>query len=228
MRNRRRLGDVGPRLRPATASLSKASTGSARRPVVIHDPRYNQTRYLLARSYQLAAEFPQQATTLNPSLSDVAKRQLRQQRTAVLENAVTEYGQLHRSITAQRESVALGSLDFSLLRNACFGEADMLKALGRHEEAAGAYLTAASHFSNQPEALEALVQVAECYRKLGRDAEAKKVVRQAELVLQRIPNELDGAVGAHPRRSPPLAQLLGWLRSGTSAHVCSGQRAFIS
>jgi hypothetical protein len=39
--------------------------------------------------------------------------------------------------------------------------------------------------------LEALVQIAECHRKMGRDTEARKAIRQAESVLQRIPAELD-------------------------------------
>jgi TolA-binding protein len=104
-------------------------------------------------------------------------------------------------------------MEASILRNAHFGEADMNQQLGRYDEAIEAYRVAAGRYPNQPEALEALAQIAECHRKMGRETEARKTLRQAELVLQRIPSDLDGTFVAHTRGDRQHWQkLLGTLK----------------
>lgn len=155
-----------------------------------HPPIY-QAHYLLARSYQLAAETPRQASSLNATLSTQARRKLRIEENELLEKAAIEYRRLHQSISALAESTSTSAIDEAILRNAHFGEADVLHQLSRFDEAIESYRLAAAKFPNQPETLEALVQIAECHRKMGRDTEARKAIRQAESVLQRIPAELD-------------------------------------
>jgi tetratricopeptide (TPR) repeat protein len=177
-----------------------------------NDPRFHQTRYLLARSYQLASELPRQTERSNSALSEPTKRQLKQKRDQLLEKAAGEYHQLHRSIAAQRSENS-NSLSPSILRSAFFGEADVLFDLERYEEAIEAYRNAAGYYTNQPESLEALAQMAECYRRLGREADAQKTVRQAELVLERIPEERDEAFVAYTRGDRQhWRKVLGWLK----------------
>lgn len=155
-----------------------------------HPPIY-QAHYLLARSYQLAAETPRQASNLNATLSTQARRKLRSEENELLEKAATEYRRLHQRVSALADSKSATVVDEAILRNAHFGEADTLLQLSRFDEAIESYRLAAAKFPNQPETLEALVQIAECHRKMGRDLDAQKTIRQAESVLQRIPTELD-------------------------------------
>ena len=107
----------------------------------------------------------------------------------------------------------MGSQDPAIVRNCYFGEADTLCDLGRYDEAILAYRMAASHYSNQPEALEALVQIADCHREMGRESDAQKTLRQAEQVLERIPPELDGRFISCTRGSrQSWEERLGWLK----------------
>lgn len=155
------------------------------------EPRHYYTRYQMARAYQLAAQLPQQTIQSGQSLSDSSRRMLAQQKNQLLERSAAEYGSLYQSILSQSASTQSNSLEPSILRNAYFGQADVLSELGRYQEAIDAYRSAAAYYSNRPEALEALAQIADCYRKMGREEDAQKTIRQAELVLQRIPADRD-------------------------------------
>jgi tetratricopeptide (TPR) repeat protein len=154
-----------------------------------NDPRYFHTLYLLAHSYRLAAEMPKIVASNDTTILDSARRQQNQQWRKLMEGSVDEF---RRLLTAIQSSTELDPLAPAILRNCYFGEADALVALGRHEEAIVAFKNAASYYVNQPEALEALVQVAECHKKLGRTKDAQRALRQAEQVLQRIPPDHDG------------------------------------
>lgn len=153
-----------------------------------NDSRYYFTRYQLADSYRLAAEMPK-LISVNQDITDSDRRQQNQQWRRLMEESVNQF---HSLLTAIQSAKETDSLAPAILRNCYFGEADALVALGRYDEAIPAYRGAASYYVNQPEALEALVEVAACHRKMGRDKEAQKALRQAEQVLQRIPPELDG------------------------------------
>lgn len=157
------------------------------------DPRRNYLRFQLARAYQLAAQLPHQTVQFNQTLSESAKRLLLGEKSSLLEKSAIEYESLHRAIIAQSESSTSHKLDASIIRAAYFGQADVLADSERFEEAIEAYRSAAAYYSNRPEALEALVQIAECFRKMGKEEDAKRTVRQAELVLQRIPVDRDAA-----------------------------------
>lgn len=158
-----------------------------------NDHRRNYTRYQLARAYQLAAELPSRSLKASQSLSDATIKLFQNQKNQLLEKSVVEYEALHQAIILQRESNPHDNLDPFILRGALFGQADVLTDLGNYEAAIEAYRAAAAYYSNRPEALEALIQIADCYRKLGREDDAKKTVRQAELVLHRIPAERDAS-----------------------------------
>lgn len=177
------------------------------------DPRNFATRHLLARSYRLAAKTPETIVKSQPDLVDSARRGLLQQRREMLEKALEEFRNLHTAINQRSESYGTSEELMSLTRNCYFGEADALYDLARWEEAIVAYRNVASRYLNQPEALEALVQLAQCHRKLGREFEAKKTLTQAEQVLRRIPADQDERFVAYTRASrPEWEQLIGWLR----------------
>ena len=104
---------------------------------------------------------------------------------------MSEFRKLHQTITREQESLTLSEETTALIRNCYFGEADTLYELSRWDEAINAYQNVASRFLNKPESLEALLQMAQCYRKLGQADVAQRVLAQAEQVLTRIPAEYD-------------------------------------
>lgn len=154
------------------------------------DPRRLDALYLIAKSHRMAAETPQQMLDSNPQMVEPARRKLHHRRRALLEQALADYRNLHQTIREQ-ESMTLSEDNNVLVRNCYFGEADTLFELARWDEAITAYQNVASRFLNKPESLEALMQMAECYRKLGQDDVAKRMLTQAEQVLARIPEEYD-------------------------------------
>ncbi len=178
-----------------------------------NDPRYYDTRYLLAKSYRFAAQLPEHILKTNPNLIDNARREQLQLRRELLEKSLDAFRSLHQTINGAMDAGGPSEQTLAILRNAYFGEADSLFELGRWEDAILAYRNAASHFLNQPESLEALVQLAVCHRKLGREFEAKKTLAQAEQVLRRIPADYDARFVSSTRANrQEWEELIGWLR----------------
>lgn len=155
------------------------------------DPQIDRTRYQLARSFQSAAQFPEQSARHDPTLNESNRGQLLEQRKRLLEDAATHYRELHQTIEEKRDRNGPGALEDTLLRQAYFGEADVLMQLGRYDDAIATYRMAATTYAQQPEALEAWVQIAQCHRNMGREEDAQKAIHQAELALERIPAEQD-------------------------------------
>ncbi|MCA9132390.1 MAG: tetratricopeptide repeat protein [Planctomycetales bacterium] len=178
------------------------------------DPRHYEAMYLVAKSLRLAAETPQQLASSNTNIVETARRKLLQSRRLLLEKSLAEFRQLHRTINRKQDSFTTSEQTAALIRNCYFGEADTLYDLGRWDEAIEAYQTVASRFLNQPESLEALVQMSQCYRKLGEDSKAHKALAQAEQVLSRIPPELDTQFVSLTRTNRQgWSDLLGSLQS---------------
>lgn len=171
----------------ALKRLGEAST----RWSIEEDPRHYTTRYLFARAHRLAADVPLRAIEANPTMIESAKRKLLIDRRDLLENALKEFSDLHKSINQNSDINSAANNYDSLVRNCYFGEADALCDLSRYEEAIQAYQNVSARFLNRPESLEAFSQMAYCYRKLGREADASRVLNQAKQVLTRIPSELD-------------------------------------
>jgi TolA-binding protein len=71
--------------------------------------------------------------------------------------------------------------------------ADTLFDLGKYDEAIQAYSSATNRYQQRPEALEAFVQIASCYRQLNEPAKARGTLEQAKVVLRRIPADADFA-----------------------------------
>ncbi|MEO8499058.1 MAG: hypothetical protein ABI614_28675, partial [Planctomycetota bacterium] len=54
-----------------------------------------------------------------------------------------------------------------------------------------AYSNATNRYQDEPESLEAFVQIANCHRRKSRQAEARGTIEQAKVILQRIRPEAD-------------------------------------
>lgn len=85
-----------------------------------------------------------------------------------------------------------------VLRNCEFAIGEVFFALARHDEAAKAYMAVVQRYPQSPEALEAYLQMAGAYRRLGRAAEARGAAEQAKLVLGRLKS--DAALAATTTR----------------------------
>jgi tetratricopeptide (TPR) repeat protein len=61
--------------------------------------------------------------------------------------------------------------------------------LGQYEVAIEAYSSATNRYHRRAEVLEAYVQIAACYRKLGKTVEAKSTLEQAKYALKHLPED---------------------------------------
>ncbi len=148
-------------------------------------PQSMEARYLLAQSHRRSArlyEWKLSLTKIEP-----VRVTLREQEHRQLAQALETYHKLHDQLTRKQAEAPLTTLEFAILRNCDFGRGDALSRLGRYEEAIRVYSAAASRYQRQPESLEAFVQIADCYRQLGRAAEAQGTIEQAKVVLGRLP-----------------------------------------
>lgn len=155
------------------------------------EPRYYETRYMMANANRLAAQTYQALADENDAIIESRRRQLLSSWRDLLGGALKQYKTLREEATKNPEVFLNTEHHDALVRNCIFGEADTLYDLGEWEKAAAAYRAAAGRYMNQPEALEALVQLAQCHRELGNDEDARKTLAQAEQVLSRIPPSLD-------------------------------------
>lgn len=204
--SQRKFADAIQHLREATVRYKND-------PKFGDDRRYFQSRYLIGKSSRLAADLPSQLTNRQQQLIETERRQMQQQRRQLLEAARDEFRDLHRELSAFQENQGMSEHQKLLLRNCYFGEADALFELGRFEDAITAYRNVGNRFLNQPEALEALAQIAQCYRSMGQPEQAKRTLLQAEQVLKRIPTDFDEQF-AKLTRADRLrwGELLTWMQ----------------
>ncbi len=165
-----------------------------------------QGRYFLADAHRQAAKWARKR--LDVTSIEATRATLVRDMQAELEAALTEYGQLITSLGDKALGLDAGGLE--ILRNSYFGRADSLFDLGRYEEAALAYSAATNRYQHEPEAVAAYVQIASCYRRLGRQEEARGTLEQARVVLSRIKNDAD-FTKTTPYNRDEWNRLLTWL-----------------
>ncbi len=177
------------------------------------DRRALEARYALGRAYRSAARFPKQLLDSGRVTIDSVRRKLLVERRQLLESALAGYRDLREALGETQDLMNVPESTQALLRNCFFGEADVLFELGQYEDAIAAYRNVGNRFMNEPEALEALVQISECFRQLGQDDQARRTLTQAEQLLNRIPPEADSKFKAVTRADRARwQQLLVWLK----------------
>lgn len=162
--------------------------------------------YEVAEAYRRAARFPRHR--LDVVTIDSTRQALNRQLQNDLTSAVSEYTRLIEKLADDKESQR-AAVDLKILRNCYFNRADALFDLGRLEEAIQAYSAATNRYQHEPEALEAYVQIATCYRRLQRYAEARGTLEQARVVLERIKPDANFAATTRFDRQQ-WVQLLEW------------------
>lgn len=196
----------------ATKRLAEAITRYDR------DKRSLEARYSLGRAYRAAARFPQQVLASGQITIDAMRRRLALEQRQLLESALSAFRNLRQALDESQEVAETPKNGQSLLRNCFFGEADVLFELERFDEAIAAYRNVGNRFMNEPEALEALVQIAECFRALGQEEQARRTLLQAEQMLSRIPAEADARFTTVTRADrASWQQLLAWLKQAPAS-----------
>lgn len=146
-----------------------------------------EARYLIAEEFRRAAKIPQESA-LADTIETARVSHLKQVQ-QYLTAAVTHYEEAQRLLNRQQERTELTPLEKAILRNSYFAVGMAMVDLGRYEDAIRAYSTATNRYQHAPEVLEAFVQIAGCYRRLNRPLEARGTVRQAKVVLNRLPEQ---------------------------------------
>lgn len=167
-----------------------------------------EARYLTAEELRRAAKVPlEKAEADTIETARVAHlKQVQQYLTAAIEH----YEDSQRMLNRQQEREELTPLEQSILRNSYFAMGMALVDLGRYEDAIRAYSTATNRYQHTPEVLEAFVQIAGCYRRLNRPMEARGTVRQAKVVLNRLPESAPYEQATNFSRRQ-WVELLDWM-----------------
>lgn len=148
-------------------------------------PQAAEARYALAEAHRQAAKWPRKK--IGSVTIETTRAALVRQMNDDLEAARKLYGELIEELSARQDVAPLSPRERDLLRNCYFLQADALYDLGRWEEAIQAYSSATNRYQTRPEALEAFVQIASCYRHLDQPAKARGTLEQAKVMLRRIP-----------------------------------------
>ncbi len=177
------------------------------------DKRAKHAAYLAAGANRMAAQWPLREAATGDVLES-AKRQLRQQADQYLSAALSGFIRLRDDLTRREEEQQLDHTQSAMLRNCYLAEADTLFEMGRFEQAAESFRAVSLRYMNEPPALEAMLGQSRCLKQLGRAGEARMVIRQAAVVLSRIPPEWDDRFDQTTRYSRKRWQeLLAWLDS---------------
>jgi tetratricopeptide (TPR) repeat protein len=167
-----------------------------------------EARYLIAEEFRSAAKIPQEKAQQDTiETARVAHlKQVQQYLTA----AIQHYEDAQRILNRRQEREELTRLEQAILRNSYFAVGMSLVDLNRDEDAIRAYSTATNRYQHAPEVLEAFVQIAGCYRRLNKPLEARGTVRQAKVVLNRLPEKAPYEQATNMSRGQ-WVELLDWL-----------------
>ncbi|MHB8969018.1 MAG: tetratricopeptide repeat protein [Pirellulaceae bacterium] len=173
-------------------------------------PEASAAFYNIAEAYRHAAKLPDKSLLTEPTLS--RRAEFTQKRREWLESAADVHFQLQTRLLEKQRQNELSEIEQAILRNTYFAYADTLFYLNDYEQAIKAYLAASNRYQHAPEALEAFVQMASCYRHLKAPAEARGTLLQAKAVLARINKEKDmDFEKTTPNSREEWQQLLSWL-----------------
>jgi tetratricopeptide (TPR) repeat protein len=148
------------------------------------DEQSLEARYLLAAAHAHAAYAAQNDSASQPTAQQRLKNaeQIEQSWRAALE----QNDKLLQEIAKRQDEKPLSAAEKAMFRNGYFGRAEALFALGRYDQAIKAYSDVVNRYQNEPEVLDAYLQLSECYRRLGQPLEARSALEQAKIVLTQL------------------------------------------
>jgi TolA-binding protein len=171
-------------------------------------PQVVESRYLIAQSFRALGRFAREK--LERAKIETARLEQSRELQRLLTDAISQYEQVQETLTRRRERSQLNELEQAILRNCYFARGAAFYELGRLDEAVAAYSACTNRYHNEPEVLDAFLQLAHCFRQLGRADDARGVVEQAKVVLARIREDaLFGRTTIHSRQE--WIRVLDWL-----------------
>ena len=127
----------------------------------------------------------------------------------MLEAAVGHTSRVQELLAKRQEQRELTPLEKTTLRNSYFAQGASQFDLQRFDDAIKTYSAATNQYQHEPEVLEAFMQIASCYRRLGRLSEARGIMQQAKVVLQRLDADAAFSVATNQDRRQ-WSELLDW------------------
>jgi tetratricopeptide (TPR) repeat protein len=158
------------------------------------DKQTTLARYLIADSYRQRAR--ELSAELDQTVVESARIALTREMHRLLEAAIVQYDEAMAALqspAATSVSVEPTLTQATILRNCHFMKGAALFDLGKYEEAIRAYSSATNRYQQEPEVLDAYVKIADCYRRLNRQSEARGTIEQAKVVLSRMPADVSFA-----------------------------------
>jgi len=157
-------------------------------------PRSQEARWLLAKGLRYRASKPvEQLKSKSVATTENTRNELLKEIQSLLERSKLQFRILRDQLAAREERNQLNALTRQFVRDAYFEPAHIQYELGPYDESGDAYRkaiddysNAAFHFSGDPAVLIAYFRIAECYRQLGAEAEARRQLEQARVILSQI------------------------------------------
>lgn len=186
-------------------AISKLDEAVTRDP---ESPQAIEARYRIAESYRHASKLPRRK--LEYVTIDTTRKKLTEELNAELKAAEAGYRELIAILNNKHERFELSGIEARILRNCYFARADALYDWERYEDAIQAYSNATNRYQQEPESLEAYVQIANCHRRKSRPAEARGTLEQAKVILTRIRPDADFLQTTRYNRDE-WGKILNWL-----------------
>ncbi|MDY7107177.1 MAG: tetratricopeptide repeat protein [Planctomycetota bacterium] len=185
------------------------------------DARINEMKFRLADSYRRLAGSLREEAKDTPTASPGERRALEQRAEAHFESALSLFGEVSRGY-ADMDEARLNRLQRDFARYASLNRGDCAFALGRYAEAAEYYDQAARKHSGHHCSMYALIQIVNCYDRLGDRERADVAHHRALEHLSRLPDEafadpqalLDRAAWEQWLRNRPLGLVRGPTDTG--------------
>ncbi len=164
--------------------------------------RYPQDSQRLVAQYLIGESYRRWAQEL-VARADAARTESEREKNVQnaddrLRTALNHFEGVQRAITLKTHDIHSDPLMGTMLRNCYMLEGTVLFDLGtmtgeaqRYKEAIEAYSNVASLYPDNPFVLETFVQIANCWRRLDRQDNARGVIQQARIVLERLPSKSD-------------------------------------
>jgi len=181
----------------------------------ILDPQISEARFLLARSLQMSAMLPRKK--LKAAETEIARNELRRTIRELLTRARDELRTLQRSLLLQNDGERLNELGKRLLRDCYFHIAHTYFDLENYEEAIIAFSSAAHRYPEDPQVLLAYLQMADCNVNLNRPEDARIIIEQAKVILNRLPDD----VFQSDRTNWTREEWKSWLERWRQLHLTS-------
>ncbi len=155
------------------------------------DPQRLLAQYLIGESYRRWAK--DLLADAKKSTTPSAHERTVEEATKRLNIALSRFDEVQRSITLKTHDIHTDPLMGTMLRNCYMLEGAVLFDLGRYKEAIEAYSNVSSLYPDEPFVLETFVQIANCWRRLDKNDNARGAVQQAQIALDRLPKDSDFA-----------------------------------